>query len=200
MENYSGIKLARLSTAYLVIYMLVLAGGTENYPKWVMAILLVVGMAGLVIGLILDYFETDVVANEMLNEYEEFAETQESEADRNLRLRKAYAGGLIPFVVQAIYKQNDTLYPTISILPAASEQDAIQGFLQEIPNVYPSFAGCQPIYTGAVCMNRHEPDTINVVDLYDFYKKARYGDKNEDPEKQFSRFLSELDIKRHLEV
>jgi hypothetical protein len=200
MENYSGIKLARLSTIFLAVFLFAFTVGRNDIPHWLLSTLFAVGIAGLIAGLGIDYFQTDVVANEMLNEYEEFAETQESEADRNLRLRKAYAGGLIPFVVQAIYKEDAHIYPAVSILPAASEQDAIKGFLEEIPKSYPDFAGCQPIYIAAICMNRHEPDTINVVDLYDFYKKARDGDKNEDPEKQFSRFLSELDIKRHLEV
>lgn len=200
MENYSGIKLARLSTIFLAVFLFAFTVGRNDIPHWLMSTLFAVGLAGLIAGLAIDYFQTDVVANEMLNEYEEFAETQESEAERNLRLRKAYADGMIPFVVQAIYKEDAHIYPAVSILPAASEQDAINGFMEEIPKSNPNLAGCKPIYIAAICMNRHEPDTINVVDLYDFYKKARYGDKNEDPEKQFSRFLSELDIKRHLEV
>jgi hypothetical protein len=200
MENYSGIKLARLSAFYLLTFFIAFLVGKEDLPHWLLSTLFAVGISGLIAGLGIDYFQTNVVANEMLNEYEEFAETQESEADRNLRLRKAYAGGLIPYVVQAIYKEDAHIYPAISILPAASENDAINGFMEEIPKSYPNLAGCQPIYIVAICMNRHEPDTINVVDLYDFYKKSRNGDKSEDPEKQFTRFLSELDIKRHLEV
>jgi hypothetical protein len=200
MENYSGIKLARLSAIFLAVFLFAFTVGRNDIPHWLLSTLFAVGIAGLIAGLGIDYFQTDVVANEMLNEYEDFAETQESEADMNLRLRKAYAGGLIPFVVQAIYKEEAYIYPAVSILPAASEQDAINGFMEEIPKSHPNLAGCQPIYIVAICMNRHEPDTINIVDLYDFYKKARNGDKSEDPEKQFTRFLSELDIKRHLEV
>jgi len=200
MENYSGIKLARLSTIFLAVFLLAFTIGRSDIPHWLMSILFAVGIAGLISGLVLDYIQTDLVAEEMIKQNDEFEKSRETEAEAYLRFRKAYANGMIPYVAQVIYKEDSSIYPAMSIIPARNEKDAIDMLLKEMSVNFPDVSKNEIIYTHAVSMNSHEPDTINIVDLYEFYKKSRNGDKNEDPEQQFARFLSELDIKRHLVV
>lgn len=195
---YNGILLARVSVAATLIAMisLLVAIGLGNGDM-----ILFSGVVGLgfsiasIVGLIFDFKEQQESIDYFERSYDEQYEYEQE-------LRKAYSNGKIPFVVQVLFTdpvQNVT-HPCMAVVAASNDAEAnaigIEAMKAQDPEFY---NGKILLYSATMSLGRHQPDTIDIGDLFYVYEQGiANGNEKRNKDEHFKEILSKIKIDRHI--
>jgi hypothetical protein len=195
---YNGILLARISAAATLISMisLMVAIGIGNGDMILFSGIMGTGFSiASIVGLFFDF-------KEQQESFEDFEKDAEAQYQFDLELKNAYSKGKIPFVVQVLFTDpvQGVTHPAMAIVPASNDTEANAIGIETLKAKDPEFFKDKVIiYSATMSLGRHQPDSIDIGDLFYVYEQGiANGNAKLEKDEHFKQILSTIKIERHI--